>query len=67
MNVVADPLVAEWFQPRSLETAREELEVLDQIDDSDRPDRDKCELILYLLHRARSLDEIRNAATRTKE
>jgi hypothetical protein len=62
MNVMDDPLVKEWFHPRALQTATEELEVLDQIDESERSDRDKCELILYLLHRDRSLDEIRNAA-----
>ena len=44
MNVVEDPLVTEWFRPRSLQTATEELEVLDQIDESERSDRDKWEL-----------------------
>jgi hypothetical protein len=63
MNVVEDPLVTEWFHPRSLQTATEELEVLDQIDESERSDRGKCELILDLLHRGRPLDEIRNAAS----
>ena len=64
MNVMGDPLVAELSQPNSLKAATEELEVLDQIDESERWDRDKCELILQLLHRDRTLDEIRNAATR---
>ena len=36
MNVMEDPLVMEWLKPRSLHTAREELEVLDQIDESER-------------------------------
>lgn len=62
MNVVEDPFVAEWFQPRSLQTAKEELEVLDKIDQSERSDRDRCELLLQLLHRSRPLDEIRAAA-----
>ena len=62
MNVAEDPLVTEWSHPRSLQTAKAELEVLDQIDESERSDRDKCELILSLLHRGRPLSAIRNAA-----
>jgi hypothetical protein len=62
MNVVDDPLVTEWSETRSLKTASAELEVLDQIDQSERSDRDKCELILHLLHRGRPLDEIRRSA-----
>jgi hypothetical protein len=62
MNVVDDPLVTEWFHPRSLPTARLELEILDEIDESKRSDRAKCELILSLLHRLRRLDEIQIAA-----
>jgi hypothetical protein len=62
MNVIDDPLVTEWFKPRSLHTAREELEVLDQIDESERSDRDKSALVLDVLNRGRPLDEILNAA-----
>ena len=67
MNVADDPLVTEWSQPRSLQTAKEELEVLDQIDESERSARDKCELILDLLHRGRPLDEIRKRAIEKAE
>lgn len=58
MNVAEDPLVAEWFQPDSLDFAQAELDVLGQIDDSERTDRDKCALILDLLHRSRPIDII---------
>jgi hypothetical protein len=52
MNAGEDHLVATWFEPRSTEIAREELEVLARLDGSDSPDRAKCEQILELLHRA---------------
>jgi hypothetical protein len=58
MNVAEDRLVAEWFQADSLEIALAELEVLGQIDESERSDRDKCALILDLLHRSRPIDII---------
>lgn len=58
MNVAEDCLVAEWFQPDSLEIAQAELDVLGQIDESERSDRDKCALILDLLHRSRPMDII---------
>ena len=61
MNVADDPLAKEWSHPRSLDTATAELEVLDQINESERSDRDKCALILHLLHRSRPLGEIRSA------
>jgi len=67
MNVVEDPFVTEWSHSRSLQTAKAELEVLDQIDESERSARDKCELILDLLHRSRPPAEIRNAAIETLE
>ena len=51
MNVGEDHLVALWFEPKSLDIAREDLEVLAEIDESDWPDRAKCEQILELLHR----------------
>ena len=62
MNVADDRLLARWSQPTLIETALEELEVLDQIDESEQSDHDKCKLLLDLLHRARSLDDIRNSA-----
>jgi hypothetical protein len=58
MNVAEDHLVAEWFQPDSLDTAQVELDALGQIDESERTDRDKCELILDLLHRTRPIQTI---------
>ncbi len=58
MNVAEDRLVAEWFQPDSLEIALAELDVLGQIDESERSDRDKCALILDLLHRSRPIEII---------
>lgn len=58
MNVAEDRLVAEWFQPDALEIAQAELDVLGQIDESERSDRDKCALILDLLHRSRPIDAI---------
>ena len=67
MNVVEDPLVAEWFKPRSLHTAREEMEVLDQIDESEHSDRDKCGLIMDVLSRARPLDDILSVAKQKVE
>jgi hypothetical protein len=67
MNIADDPLVTECSQPRSLQTAKAELEVLDQIDESEHSARDKCELILNLLHRGRPLDEIRKRAIEKKE
>jgi hypothetical protein len=62
MNVAEDRLVAEWFQPDSLEIAHAELDVLGQIDESERTDRDKCELILDLLHRTRPIKTILHLA-----
>jgi len=62
MNVADDQLVARWSQPDSMDIALEELQVLEQIDESEQSDHDKCKLILDLLHRARSLDDIRNSA-----
>jgi hypothetical protein len=41
MNVADDQLVGDWFQPKSLDIAREELEVLTQIDQSASPEREK--------------------------
>ena len=67
MNVAEDPFVTEWSDPRSLQTAKAELEVLDLIDESERSARDKCELILDLLHRGRPLDEIGKRATEKTE
>ncbi len=67
MNVADDHLVPNWFQADSLDIALAELEVLEQIDESEQPDHDKCNLILDLLHRARSLDDIRNSAKKKAE
>jgi hypothetical protein len=61
MNVAEDNLVAAWFEPKSVEIAREDLEVLAQIDESDSSDRAKCEQILDLLHRAPLLNKTRHA------
>jgi hypothetical protein len=67
MNVADDQLVSRWFQPESLGIALEELEVLEQIDESEQSDHDKCGSILDLLHRAKSLDDIRNSAKKKTE
>ena len=67
MNVANDQLEAQWFQPESLDIALQELEVLEQIDESEQSDHDKCGLILDLLHRTKSLDIIRNLAKRNVE
>ena len=67
MNVANDQLEAQWFQPESLDIALQELDVLEQIDESEQSDHDKCGLILDLLHRAKSLDIIRNSAKKKAE
>lgn len=59
MNVADDQLVAGWSQPDSLDIDLAEFEVLEQIDESEQSDHDKCGLILDLLHRAESVDAIR--------
>jgi hypothetical protein len=61
MNVADDWFVDQWFQPESLGIAVEELGVLEQIDESALSDHNKCELVLDLLHRAKSLEDIRKA------
>lgn len=67
MNVAEDHLIAEWFQPDSLDTAQVELDALGQIDESERTDRDKCELILDLLHRTRPIQTILHFAQNKTE
>lgn len=67
MNVANDQLIPEWFRPESQEVARAELDVLRQIDESERSDRDKCALILDLLHRSRSIDMILHLAHNKSE
>jgi hypothetical protein len=67
MNVAEDRLLAEWFQPDSLKTAQSELDVLAQIDESERTDRDKCALILDLLHRTRPIKTILHLAQNKAE
>jgi hypothetical protein len=59
MNVADDCLVPCWFEPRSLDIACAELDVLERIRDGEHSDHRKCELILDLLHCGRSLDDIR--------
>jgi hypothetical protein len=67
MNVADDHLVARWFQLESLDIALEELEVLDQVDESEQTDHDKCGSILDLLRRAKPLDDIRDSAKKKAE
>jgi hypothetical protein len=62
MNVAEDCLVPCWFEPRSLDIALAELDVLERISECEHSDHRKCQLILDLLHRGRSLDDIQNSA-----
>jgi hypothetical protein len=58
MNVAEDRLVSRWFEPRSLEIAQAELNVLGKVTESERSDRDKCVLIMDLLQSSRQLEAI---------
>jgi len=67
MNVADDRFVSLWFERNALDTAEKELQVLKQIDECEMSDRDKCTLILDLLHQNQSLSEIqRKAQERSK-
>jgi hypothetical protein len=67
MNVADDRLVPQWFQSDSLDIAMAELEILEQIDESEQSDHNKCGLILDLLRRARPLDDIPASAKKKAE
>lgn len=67
MNVAEDRLVGRWFEADSLNIAQAELDVLGEVSESERSDRDKCSLILDLLHRSRPLERIVHLAQNKTE